>query len=139
MHQHTCHGLFRVARLSLVTISQQGILGVSASGVQERTRSGMYVANQRSDTIATISSRPVSTENEIEITFMNHIDNYFLPNFPVTIYYLFMKISSLRCNKCIGGPLGHVVKSADVSLPHLIIRSSHCCVWCGFEPHTGHV
>ena len=21
----------------------------------------------------------------------------------------------------------------------LITRSSHCCVWCGFKPHTGHM
>ena len=26
---------------------------------------------------------------------------------------------------------GRVVKSADSSLPHLIIQPSHCCVWCG--------
>ena len=33
-----------------------------------------------------------------------------------------------------GGPRGRVVKSADISLSHLTIRSSHRCVWCGFEP-----
>ena len=36
-----------------------------------------------------------------------------------------------------GGPHGRVVKSTDISLPHLTIRSSHCGVWCGFEPDTG--
>ena len=39
----------------------------------------------------------------------------------------------------IGGPRGRVVKSADISLPHLTIRSSHRCVWCGFEPRSGHM
>ena len=33
---------------------------------------------------------------------------------------------------------GQVVKSVDISLPHLTIQASHCCVWCGFEPHTWH-
>ena len=36
-----------------------------------------------------------------------------------------------------GGPRGREVKSADFSLPHLTIRSSHGCVWCGLELHTG--
>ena len=31
-----------------------------------------------------------------------------------------------------------MVKSVDISLPHLTIQASHCCVWCGFEPHTWH-
>ena len=39
----------------------------------------------------------------------------------------------------LGGPRGRVVKSADISLPHLTIRSSHRCDWCGFEPRSGHV
>ena len=38
-----------------------------------------------------------------------------------------------------GSPHGRVVKSADISLPHLTIRSSHRCVWCGFEPRSGHM
>ena len=37
------------------------------------------------------------------------------------------------------GPRGRVVKSADISLPRLTIRSSHRCVRCGFESHTGHM
>ena len=31
------------------------------------------------------------------------------------------------------------LKSADISLPHLTIRSSYCCVWCGLEFYTGHM
>ena len=38
-----------------------------------------------------------------------------------------------------GGPRGRVVKSADISLPQLTIQSSHNYVWCGFEPHKGHM
>ena len=37
-----------------------------------------------------------------------------------------------------GSPRGRVVKSADISLPNLTIRSSHHCVWCGFVP-MGHM
>ena len=32
-----------------------------------------------------------------------------------------------------------MVQSADISLPRLMIRSSYRCVWCGFDPHTGHM
>ena len=32
-----------------------------------------------------------------------------------------------------------MVKRADISLPRLTILSSHRCVWCGFESHTGHM
>ena len=35
----------------------------------------------------------------------------------------------------LGGP---VAKSADISLPHFIIRSSQRYAWCGFEHHTDH-
>ena len=28
---------------------------------------------------------------------------------------------------------------SDISLLHLTIRSSHRCVWCGFEPRSGHI
>ena len=38
-----------------------------------------------------------------------------------------------------GGPRGRVDRSADISLPHLTIQSSHRCVWCGFKPCSGHV
>ena len=48
-------------------------------------------------------------------------------------YYHSSQISLL------GGPRGRVVKSADISLLHLTIRSSHRCVLCGFEPRSGHM
>ena len=34
---------------------------------------------------------------------------------------------------------GKINNQVDISLLHLTIRSSHRCVWCGFEPCSGHM
>ena len=55
------------------------------------------------------------------------------------MYVLAIRYPPFGTKAEIGSPRGRVVKSADISLLHLTIRSSHRCVWCGFEPRSGHM